>query len=240
VLSAGTSGAPVTSPGDTVLVEFAMQRCQHCQAMQPVVARLTQQGVNVQVVDAEQRADLRARFKVTGVPTFVAVSGGQEIGRIEGVASFEKLADLAQGSTVKAATSGRALPSSELPPDQSARAATVRIKVEDPTGYGFGTGTIIDTHDGEALVVTCGHLFRESKGQGKITAACFARASPPPVEGQRVAYNLERDVALISLKTGGAVRPAMVAPPGYTVRPGDRVFTLGSAQAARPKLRPSQ
>ena len=45
---------------------------------------------------------------------------------------------------------------------ERARAATVRLRVHDPDGYGTGTGTIIDTRDGEALVLTCGHLFRET------------------------------------------------------------------------------
>ena len=45
-------------------------------------------------------------------------------------------------------------------------AATVRLRVEDAQGRSFGTGTIIDARSGEALVITCGHLFRESKGKG--------------------------------------------------------------------------
>src|SRR5689334_22905218 len=44
-------------------------------------------------------------------------------------------------------------------------AATVRLYVEDAQGRSCGTGTIVDTRKGEALVVTCGHLFRETKGQ---------------------------------------------------------------------------
>ena len=43
---------------------------------------------------------------------------------------------------------------------QRAQAATVRLRVHDGRGYGAGTGTIIDVHGDEALVLTCGHLFR--------------------------------------------------------------------------------
>ena len=75
----------------------------------------------------------------------------------------------------------------------------MRIKVEDAAGYGFGTGTIIDTHENEVLVVTCGHLFRESKGKGKITADLFSAAAPQTVDGQLIAYDLDRDIALICL-----------------------------------------
>src|SRR5947207_5553111 len=94
VISSLACLALLSAPADTVLLQFSTKSCPHCQAMQPVVARLAQQGVNVQVLDAEQRTDLRSQFRVNGVPTFVAVTGGQEIGRIEGLTSYEKLAAL--------------------------------------------------------------------------------------------------------------------------------------------------
>ena len=76
----------------------------------------------------------------------------------------------------------RAAPRSEPMPSISladaverARSATVRLRVHDGHGYGAGTGTIIDTHGEEALVLTCGHLFRETQGKGKIEKdACIA------------------------------------------------------------------
>src|SRR5439155_22645450 len=178
VLAAIFSGAPGASPpSDTTLLQFSSQRCQFCQAMQPIVAQLAQQGVSVQPIDVDQQLPVARQFQISVVPTFIAISGGREVGRIEGVTSYEKLAALmkgsgsgVQGSEIKAATAGRGVQESGVGAEQAARAATVRLKVEDATGYGFGTGTIIDTHDSEALVITCGHLFRESKGKGKITA----------------------------------------------------------------------
>src|SRR5205807_1951817 len=158
VISSLACLALLSAPTDTILLQFSTKTCPHCQAMQPVVARLAQQGVNVQVIDAEQRTDLRSQFRVNGVPTFVAVTGGQEIGRIEGLTNYERLfalvqgaVDRGQGTVIKAATGtaeqqeGRGVPDSTVDPRPAARAATVRIKVEDATGYGFGTGTIIDT-----------------------------------------------------------------------------------------------
>ena len=53
--------------------------------------------------------------------------------------------------------------------DAAMLAAGVRLRVEDPQGHSCGSGTIIDARAGsEALVLTCGHLFRDSKGTGKI------------------------------------------------------------------------
>jgi len=238
---------------DPVLLQFSSQRCTHCQAMQPVVARLAQQGVSIQMIDVDQQLDVARQFKVSGVPTYVAISGGRETGRIEGVTSYERLAGLWQESGARGQASGagdrnstspgpqppgpQSLAPSPLSAEQTARAATVRIKVEDATGYGFGTGTIIDTHENEALVVTCGHLFRESKGKGKVTADLFSAGAAQTVDGQLIGYDLDRDIALISLRARFAVRPAVVAPPGYMVRPGDRVFTVGCDKGAEPSVR---
>jgi thiol-disulfide isomerase/thioredoxin len=253
LLAAVFSGAPgVSPPAEATLLQFTSQRCQFCQAMQPIVAQLAQQGVSVQPIDVDQQLPVARQFQVSGVPTFIAVTGGREVGRIEGVTSYEKLAALANvnrggiGAQIPNPKSQILNPVSlqppapdSLAPDQSARAATVRLKVEDATGYGFGTGTIIDTHDSEALVITCGHLFRESKGQGKITADVFSSGAAQSVDGQLIGYDLERDVALVSIRAAG-VRAANVAPPGYTVRPGDRAFTIGCDKGADPSVRPTQ
>ena len=52
--------------------------------------------------------------------------------------------------------------------DATLIAASVRLRVEDADGHSCGSGTIIDARGGEALILTCGHIFRDSKGKGKI------------------------------------------------------------------------
>ena len=125
-------------------------------------------------------------------------------------------------------------------PHAAALAASVRLKVEDAKGYGFGTGTIIDIHDEEALVVTCGHLFRDSQGKGPISVELFAPGATQAVAGQLIAYNLERDIALVSIRPGIAVQPALVAPPGTSVRPQDAAFTVGCDKGADATVRESR
>ena len=89
----------------------------------------------------------------------------------------------------------------------------MRLRVDDPTGHSYGTGTIIDARSGEALVITCGHLFRDSKGKGPITVELFA-ATPEGVRvvgqvaGQVVDYNLDRDIGLVSIRPSGGARCA--------------------------------
>lgn len=125
-------------------------------------------------------------------------------------------------------------------PQQAAMATAVRLKVEDGKGFGFGTGTIIDVHDQEALVITCGHIFRDSEGKGPISVDLFAPGASQSVAGTLLAYDLDRDVALVSIRPGITVTAARVAPPGTAVRPGDAVFTIGCDKGADATIRQSK
>lgn len=124
-------------------------------------------------------------------------------------------------------------------------AATVRIRVDESQGRSFGTGTIIDSRSGEALIVTCGHLFRESKGKGPMTIEMF---EPGPnglqvagqVSGQLISYDLDRDVAFVSIKPGRQVGVAAVAPPRTSIQRGDRVATIGCSNGKDPTLLPQR
>jgi hypothetical protein len=114
-------------------------------------------------------------------------------------------------------------------------AASVRLRVEDPLGHSCGSGTIIDARaGGEALVLTCGHLFRDSQGTGKIDVDVFGPTPAARVPGRLVAFDLERDVALIAFQPPGPVMVARVAPPGYSIRRGDAVAPPPAARPMRP------
>jgi hypothetical protein len=203
--------------------------------MQPVIQQLVQQGLRVEAVDVDRQSELAMQHRITAVPTFVAWRGGREIGRQVGVATANQLWNLC------ASSAGPRWPEAGTEPAATsrARAASVRLRVEDASGFSFGTGTIIDQHEQEALVITCGHLFRSSNGRGKITADLFVGPTQS-VEGRLLAYDLERDVALVSLHGCPPVEPAIVAPPGQVVRPGDAVFTVGCDRGAEPTIRPSR
>jgi S1-C subfamily serine protease len=124
-------------------------------------------------------------------------------------------------------------------------AATVRIRVEDPQGRSFGTGTIVDSRSGEALVVTCGHLFRESKGKGSMTVDVFEVTGSnvrlaEQVPGQLISYDLDRDVALVSIRPTRQVSVAPVAPPRTPIQRSDRVATIGCSNGQDPTLLPQR
>jgi thiol-disulfide isomerase/thioredoxin len=118
--------------------------------------------------------------------------------------------------------------------------ATVRLKVIDGGGNSFGTGTIIDTHGREALIVTCGHIFRESAGKGEIHVDLFAPGADSPVQGQLVHYEAqERDIALVAIRPNTQITPIRVAPSSYRPERGTSVFSIGCDHGADPSIRDS-
>ena len=89
--------------------------------------------------------------------------------------------------------------------------ATVRLSIADAQGKSTGTGTIIDARQGKALVLTCGHLFRESKGQGVVDVTLFrnGQAGAEPVgsaQAQVIDYDLDRDLGVVCFRNAGGGR----------------------------------
>jgi thiol-disulfide isomerase/thioredoxin len=121
---------------------------------------------------------------------------------------------------------------------ERAQAATVRLRVYDGTGHGVGTGTIIDTHGDEALVLTCGHLFRDTQGQGRIEVDVFIGGRTQMVPGQLIDYDADdRDIALVAIRPGYPVQPVPVVRPGALPEVGTSAFSFGCDRGADPSRR---
>jgi Trypsin-like peptidase domain len=126
--------------------------------------------------------------------------------------------------------------------------ASVRLRVQDldGRGAGIGSGTIIDTHFNEeakaeeALIITCGHLFRDSQGKGKITVDLFVGGRVLTVEGQLLDHDDKKDIALVTIWPEVKVTPVQVAPKNFVSRPRDRVFTIGCSEGREPTVEESQ
>jgi len=118
-------------------------------------------------------------------------------------------------------------------------AASVRLRIKDPDGYSCGSGTIIDARRGWALILTCGHIFRDSQGKEPVLVDVFASGRPQRVVGEVRSYDLERDLGLVKIRTDGLgpIVVARVAPPGVEVQPGDAVMSVGCDNGADPSVR---
>jgi len=135
---------------------------------------------------------------------------------------------------------GRLAPPAPASVHQDALRATVRLCVRDARGQSHGTGTIIDAHGDEALVLTCGHIFRASQGQGEILVELCLPEATGPVRGTLVAYEAEdRDIGLVSIRPGLPVRPVRVASTDFRPEKGTPVFSVGCDHGAAPTVRES-
>lgn len=117
--------------------------------------------------------------------------------------------------------------------------STVRLSVDDPEGRSSGTGTMIDSYQGETLVLTCGHIFRSSGGKGEISVTLF-RAGPGGAEpretvpGRLIDFDLTRDLALVAIRTTQPVRVAPVAPRDAPLTEGAPVVSVGCDHGENP------
>ena len=287
---AAAGPAPAATTGDVMLLSFSASWCGPCRQMAPLVADIAAAGWAVRHVDVDGEPDLVRRFAVTGVPCYVLVVKGHEVGRINGATTRDELAGLlaksgeplggqaprvaeplpavagvplplaasdqplatepapaarqpggaaletaaAQPRPVAPNVSGEAvsLAAPSSPPANSSLerkllAATVRLRVEDSGSVSRGTGTVIDCREGEALILTCGHIFRDSAGKGRVEVDLFAAGGPRGVAGQVVSWDLKRDLALVSIFTDAPREAVRVGSPELIVKPGDPVVTIG-------------
>jgi thiol-disulfide isomerase/thioredoxin len=283
-LALAASLLSISAYGEQVLLDFWSPTCGPCMQMKPTVQSLISAGYPIRQVDVSREPQLAQQYQVTGIPCFVMLEDGQEVGRIVGSTSANKLVELFRGGRVRGQSpqqheivpsqteqpnytppapgglhaSGPAGPSSfgqppaaiDSPADDSTwtqqfdgklLSCSVRLKVTDAQGVSYGTGTIIDARDGAALLITCGHIFRDSQGKGPITVEVF-EAGPnglrvvDTVSGHVINYDLERDVALVSFRPSNPVCVAPVAAPRTVTSRGDRAATVGCSHGEDPSV----
>ena len=112
----------------------------------------------------------------------------------------------------------------------------MRLVVEDATGHSYGTGTVIDVHGSDALVVTCGHIFRESQGSGGIKVERFDRGAAEAMVGSLISFDDELDVALLSVSLTHPIRPVLLAGQDARPRPGEPIFSIGCNHGTDPTV----
>jgi hypothetical protein len=119
--------------------------------------------------------------------------------------------------------------------------SSVKLRVDAPNGHAWGTGTIIDTRQGEALILTCGHIFRESQGKGNIEVHLFGDNSTVRVLGTCLFYDSEGiDLALVAVKPPCPVQAVPIAPASYQIKPSQYVSSVGCDHGGNPTVRSHQ
>ena len=302
-LQAAVLALAMTGASDAVLLDFYADWCGPCRQAAGTVEQLARRGYPVRKVNIDQEPQLAKQFKVSGIPCFVLLVDGQEVGRAEGaksLAEFEQMfraagvgpkaarAPTARGQSpdganrfqFPATTSSEPLSVAEFHgagsnetfaesadshvdrrqdnrdtyasaaqstdknhADAVSRrllAASVRLKINDGGGNSVGSGTIIDARAGEALVLTCAHVFRDSEGKGPILIDLFGPDAPQGVPGKLVSYDLKSDVGLVSFRPGVPIVAARVAPANYRVQQNAAVINIGCNHGDDPTARHSR
>jgi thiol-disulfide isomerase/thioredoxin len=117
--------------------------------------------------------------------------------------------------------------------------ATVRIKVEESNTTAYGTGTIVATHESEALVLTCGHLFRDMLPGSHLKVDLFAGTPrQTTVLAQLIDFKADKeDIGLLSLRLPVSIEPVPILPRSESVQVGQSVFSVGCDHGNDPTRR---
>lgn len=120
-------------------------------------------------------------------------------------------------------------------------ASTVRIRVKTSV-CDHGTGTIIDSRNNRALILTCGHLFREyaKENGGKIEVDMFGGSYRQNIEAKYICHDEESDLGLICIPIKEPVAIIPVAPLNYQAQRGSAVASAGCDNGCAPTVQPSQ
>lgn len=142
-----------------------------------------------------------------------------------------------KGQSPSAAPSSfRALDVSSDQAAQRAADATVRIKVEESNTTAYGTGTIVATHEQEALILTCGHLFRDMLPGSHLKVDLFAGTPrQTTVLAQLIDFKADKeDIGLLAVRLPTAIAPVPILPSGEPVQVGQPVFSIGCDHGNNP------
>ncbi|MCC6510672.1 MAG: trypsin-like peptidase domain-containing protein [Pirellulaceae bacterium] len=122
-----------------------------------------------------------------------------------------------------------------------AQAATVRIRVDEPGALSFGTGTVINMHGDQALVLTCGHMFRDITAAAKLSVDLYDRGQVINLPAQIVSHTTEQgDIGLIEFRSPVAIAPVPIAPLAATPQVGSLAFSFGCDHGQDPTRRDTQ
>jgi S1-C subfamily serine protease len=136
--------------------------------------------------------------------------------------------------TVIRAKLGKRKPDLTVSQQSSPFVASVRIRIKDPQGISYGSGTVINSRPGDTLILTCGHLFRDLARDSLIEVDLFEGKRSETFVGKVVRYDLEADVGLLSIPTESAIAFSRVARIDTNLKPGERVVSIGCSSGDFP------
>ncbi len=72
---------------------FSAAWCGPCKTFKPIMTEIASEGYSVEFIDIDQSQNLASKYNVRSVPTVLVTENGQEISRLVGAVSKQKVLD---------------------------------------------------------------------------------------------------------------------------------------------------
>ena len=269
MLLSWTSCGILTAPlalaqvGDCLAIVFVDPQHPDSQSMDQVAAQAIEMGWAIRRVDARREPHVTQRWRIHTAPTTVLTQGGREVDRILGPVNWTELyrrmirfsaPDSIRNAPLAPSESKPKVDVDSLVPMQRSVAplnpeplhsdparATVRIMVDEPDSHAIGSGTVIQCDAQGAVVLTCGHLFRDRTPKSVITVERFENGMPVRYVAELIDYQIEDvDIGLLLFHPNRSIPVAQVAQHVEQLAQGDPVYSMGCDHGEAPSRRDSQ
>ena len=258
-----TNPLALAQVGDCLAIVFVDPENPDSQSMEQVAAQAIEMGWAIRLVDARRESHVTQRWRIHTAPTTVLTQGGREVDRILGPVIWTELyRRMIRFSAPDSIRNSSPAPNQNKPkvdvdslvpmrrsvaplapePLQSDPArATVRIMVDEPDSHAIGSGTVIQCDAQGAVVLTCGHLFRDRTPKSIITVERFENGTPVKYRAELIDYQIEDvDIGLLLFHPNQYVPVAQVAQHVENLAQGDPVYSMGCDHGQAPSRRDSQ
>lgn len=261
----GVLTAPVTlaQVGDCLAIVFVDPQHPDSQSMEQVAAQAIEMGWAIRRVDARRESHVTQRWRIHTAPTTVLTQGGREVDRILGPVNWTELYRKMIRFSAPDSIRNSPLTPNEIKPrvdvdslvpmqrtvaplnpetlESDPARATVRIMVDEPNSHAIGSGTVIHCDPQGALVLTCGHLFRDRTPNSIISIELFENATPVKYTAELIDHQIEDvDIGLLLFHPNQSVPVAQVAQLDEHLEPGDPIYSMGCDHGGAPSRRDSQ
>lgn len=263
---AGNAAAQDSPPDRNFKIEFYCATwCPPCKQLKPEIQKLDKADYPVIEWDYDDEVSRCRHYAITKLPTILLTRSGEEVKRLEGYRTANEIAAWYNESwAVAKKERGTPYPEDVKPKPLAAAGAkeargppsanpkpwetVVRIRVIAKNSTGFGSGTVIASTDSEAIVLTCGHIFKldgqrqptPDKFPLKIAVDTFdgvlggsQRQQVKFVEtfaAKVIDYDLIRDVGLIRVATSKRLPASRVVPADWEAKTNMKVITAGCSE----------
>ena len=241
--------------GDCMAILFVDSQQPESLSMNDLATQAVERGWAIRLVDVRGESHVAQRWRVHNTPTTVLVRSGREVDRILGPSTWtefsRRMLRFSAPDSIRSIDVDQLVPMQQRPSNRASlespriatdpQAATVRIIVDEPESHAVGSGTIIDSNQNGAVVLTCGHLFRNWNKSSVVFVERFEAGVPVRYQASLVDYQIDDiDIGILAINPGKIVPCARVAQQADLLREGDPVFSFGCDHGDVPSRRDSR